>query len=224
MRVLLIEDDVRLARIIQRVCIQEQYAVDVAHDGDAGLELLLRDLHDVAVLDWMLPKRDGPALCRVVRASLVTMPILLLTARGQLEDRVAGLDSGADDYLVKPFSLAELMARIRALSRRKAQVGIESTRLQRGEITLDLSAHTAHRAGHPLHLTITEWKMLEYLMRNPGKALSREQLLDYVWAYDKTVQIKIVDIYILYLRQKLNVDNLPDMIESVRGIGYRFKA
>lgn len=223
MRILLIEDDQRLARLIVRVFADEHFAVDVAHDGDTGLELALRGAHDVAVVDWMLPGRDGPAICRAVRAARIPLPILMLTARGQVEDRVCGLDSGADDYLVKPFALEELLARIRALSRRFVPEAGDAWELRCGDLVLDLKARSARRGDRGLDLTPTEWNLLECLMRHPDQALSRQQILDYVWSYENDVQPTMVDVYISYLRRKLNVPGRPDPIETVRGVGYRLE-
>jgi DNA-binding response OmpR family regulator len=221
MRVLLIEDDERLARLVARVLEEAGYAVDMAYDGGVGLELALRGIYDVAVVDWMLPVRDGPALCRAIRAAQLSTAVLLLTARGQVEDRVAGLDSGADDYLVKPFAFEELLARVRALGRRFAATGSDAAELRLGDLVLDLRAHTARRAQRGLQLTGTEWALLEFLMRHPGQALQRQQILDYVWSYQHDVQPTLVDVYVSYLRAKLNAGGEPDPIQTVRGVGYR---
>jgi DNA-binding response OmpR family regulator len=221
MRVLVVEDDMRLARLIGRVLEDEHYTVDLAHDGDSGLELALQGNHTVAVVDWMLPGRDGPAICRAVRAARQPLAILLLTARGQVEDRVAGLDSGADDYLVKPFSFDELLARVRALSRRFAGGDGTTGELRAGDVVLDPRAHTARRGNAVLDLTPTEWNLLECLLRHPGQTLTRQQILDYVWSYDTDVQPTMVDVYISYLRRKLSAPGQADPIETVRGIGYR---
>jgi two-component system, OmpR family, response regulator len=227
MRVLIIEDDYRLARLIQRVLEEEHFAVDVAHDGDSGLEYALRGIYDVAVVDWMLPGRDGPSICRSMRAARLPTAILMLTARGQVEDRVLGLDSGADDYLGKPFAFEELLARVRALGRRFAVVGSggsDPSELRSGDLVLDLRMHLARRGTHALDLTPTEWNLLEYLMRHEGQALSRQQILDYVWSFDRDVQPTMVDVYISYLRRKLSLPGLADPIETVRGVGYRIQA
>jgi DNA-binding response OmpR family regulator len=221
MRVLLIEDDERLARLVGRVLEEEGCAVDMAHDGGVGLELALRGVYDVAVVDWMLPVRDGLSICRAVRAAQLPTAVLLLTARGQVEDRVAGLDSGADDYLVKPFAFEELLARVRALGRRFAVGGADAAELRLGDLVLDGRAHTARRGERALQLTGTEWALLEFLMRHPGQALHRQQILDYVWSYEHDVQPTLVDVYISYLRAKLNAGGEPDPIVTVRGIGYR---
>ncbi len=223
MRILLVEDDQRLTRLIARVLEEERHVVDVAHDGDTGLELALRGIYDVAIIDWMLPGRDGPAICRAMRAARLATAILMLTARGQIEDRVAGLDSGADDYLVKPFAFEELLARVRALGRRFTVGASDPWELRCGELVLDLRAHSARRGQYTLDLTATEWNLLECLMRHPGQTLTRQQILDYVWSYERDVQPTMVDVYISYLRRKLNVPGRPDPIQTVRGVGYRLE-
>jgi len=224
MRILIIEDDQRVARLMKRVLEEEGFTVDAAHDGDAGLELALSGAHDVAIVDWMLPGRDGPAICRGVRAARLPLALLLLTARGQLEDRVAGLDSGADDYLIKPFAFEELLARVRALGRRFSAAAGDAWELRSGDLVLDLRAHTARRGDHALDLTTTEWNLLECLMRHPGQTLTRQQILDNVWSYERDVQATMVDVYISYLRRKLNAPGRPNPIQTVRGMGYRFEA
>jgi two-component system, OmpR family, response regulator len=224
MRVLIIEDDQRLARLIARVLADEHYTVDLAADGATGLELALQGVHDVAVIDWMLPERDGPAICRAIRAARLPIAVLLLTARGQVEDRVSGLDSGADDYLVKPFAFEELLARVRALSRRFAPATGDASELRLDDLVLDLRAHTARRGMRTLSLTATEWNLLEFLLRHVGQTLSRQQLLDHVWSYERDVQLSLVDVYISYLRRKLNAPGEPDPIVTVRGVGYRLES
>jgi DNA-binding response OmpR family regulator len=223
-RILIVEDDKRLAWLIASVLKEERLDSDVAHQGDAGLELLLRGTYDVAIVDWMLPGRDGPSICRAVRAARLSTACLLLTARGQVEDRVAGLDSGADDYLVKPFAFEELLARVRSLGRRASEGGADARELRLGNLVLDGRSHSARRGDRALDLTLTEWKMLEFLMRHPGQALQREQILDYVWSYATDVQPTLVDVYVSYLRRKLRQPGRPDPIQTVRGVGYRLEA
>lgn len=218
---MLIEDDKRLVRLITSVFEEEKLAFDTAQDGDTGLELALRGIHDVAIIDWMLPGRDGPSICRAIRAARVPIAILMLTARSQVEDRVTGLDSGADDYLVKPFSFDELLARVRALGRRFDSAGSDAFELRFGRLVMDLRAHSLRRAEHVIELTKTEWDLLEYLMRHPGQSLTRQNILDYVWSYQNEVKPELVDVYVSYLRQKITVTGLPDPIQTVRGIGYR---
>ena len=224
MRVLIVEDDQRLTRLMAQVLTEEHWSVDVAHDGDTGFELARSGMYDVAVIDWMLPGRDGPGLCRALRAAHNPTPLLMLTARGQLEERVAGLDSGADDYLVKPFAFDELLARLRALSRRgTGAAAAEGAELRASGVVMDLRTHTARRGDSALTLTSTEWSLLECLLRHPGQALSREQILNYVWSHDREVQPSLVDVYISYLRRKLQAPGQADPIQTVRGCGYRFE-
>jgi DNA-binding response OmpR family regulator len=224
MRVLIIEDDQRLARLIARALTDERYQVEVAHDGETGLDMALTGTHEVAVIDWMLPGRDGPAICRAVRQARIPLAILLLTARSQVEDRVLGLDSGADDYLGKPFAFSELLARVRALSRRYLAPGSDGAELRCGTIVLDMRAHTGRRGDIALDLTATEWSLLEYLLRNAGQTLTRGQILDHVWPFDRAVQETIVDVYISYLRRKLQQPGRDDPIHTLRGVGYRLEA
>lgn len=220
MRILLIEDDRRLSRLIQQVLAEENFSVDVAHDGDTGVEIALRGSHDVAVVDWMLPGRDGPSVCQAIRSAHLPTAILMLTARSQVEDRVAGLYAGADDYLVKPFAFDELIARIYALGRRLQPETTDALELRVGNLVMDLRTHSARRSDAVLDLTKREWTLLECLMRHPGQTLTREFLLDYVWSYEGTVQPTMVDVYISYLRGKLNQPGLQDPIKTKRGFGY----
>ena len=220
MRILLIEDDQRLVMLMRKVLEKENFQVDVAHDGDVGVEIALRGAHDIAVIDWMLPGRDGPAVCQAIRRAQVPMALLMLTARTQVEDRVAGLYSGADDYLGKPFSFDELIARLHALSRRFQPEAVNSGELRAGSLVLDLRTRSARRGTKALDLTKTEWTLLECLVRHPNQTLSRQFLLDYVWSYENTVQPTMVDVYISYLRGKLNQPGRVDPIQTFRGFGY----
>jgi two-component system, OmpR family, response regulator len=223
MRILVIEDDKRLVKLIRSVLEEEGYNVDIANDGDTGVELALRGCHDVAIIDWMLPGRDGPSICRSIRSAHLSIATLLLTARSQIEDRVAGLDSGADDYLVKPFSFDELLARVRALGRRFTTIAPDAWELRLGNVVMDLQTHSLRRKDTVIDLTKTEWNLLELLLRHPGQVLSREQIIDYVWAYNSDVKPELVDVYVSYLRQKLNIPGLSDPIQTVRGVGYRLE-
>jgi len=224
MRILIIEDDKRLSSLMGKVLEEEQFQVDIVHDGNEGLEIALRGVHDVAIVDWMLPGRDGPAICRAVRSAQLPLSILMLTARTQVEERVAGLYSGADDYLGKPFSFDELIARVHALGRRHNSESADARELRVGSIVLDFHTHSARRGDQALDLTKTEWTLLEYLLRHPGQSLSRQQILDYVWSLTSDVQPNMVDVYISYLRNKLNRPRMSDPIQTVRGVGYRLDA
>ncbi len=220
MRVLLIEDDKRLAALVRRVLEEEYFEVDTAHDGDTGLEIALSGMHDVAIVDWMLPGRDGPAICQAIRSARLPLAILMLTARTQVEDRVTGLYSGADDYLGKPFAFDELIARVHALGRRYNPSQADTAELRVGSLVLDQRARTARRGSQLLDLTKTEWALLECLMRHPGQTLTRQNILDYVWSYENDVQTTMVDVYISYLRTKLSIPGQKDPILTKRGIGY----
>jgi DNA-binding response OmpR family regulator len=221
MRILLIEDDKRLAALTKKVLEGEHFDVDVSHSGDEGVEFALRGVYDVAVVDWMLPGRDGPSVVQAIRAARISTAVLMLTARTQVEDRVAGLYSGADDYLTKPFSYDELIARIHALARRvSGGNNINAWELRVGKIVLDTRTYSARRAERILDLTRTEWTLLECLMRHPGQTLSRQFIMDYVWSYEATVQPTMVDVYISYLRNKLSLPGYKDPILTKRGLGY----
>jgi two-component system OmpR family response regulator len=220
MRVLLIEDDRRLSLLIVKTLEAEGFQVDAAYTGDEGVEIALRGAHDLAIVDWMLPGRDGPAVCQAIRSAHLPMGLLMLTARSQVEDRVAGLYSGADDYLTKPFAFDELVARLHALGRRANGNAADSFELRVGRLVLDSRAHTARRGDSPLELTKTEWTLLECFMRHPGRTLSRQFLLDYVWSYAADVQPSMVDVYVSYLRARLRRPGLKDPIHTQRGFGY----
>lgn len=225
MRVLIIEDDKRLAALTKKVLESENFDVDMSHSGDEGVELALRGVYDVAVIDWMLPGRDGPAIVQAIRNARIPTALLMLTARTQVEDRVAGLYSGADDYLTKPFSYDELIARIHALSRRHSPTkAVSPWELRVGQIVLDTHSRTARRAEKTLDLTKTEWTLLECLMRHPGQTLSRQFIMDYVWSYEGKVQTTMVDVYISYLRNKLSLPKQRDPIKTKRGVGYYLDA
>ncbi len=221
MKVLIIEDDAKLAHLIEGVLREERFTVDVALDGESGLAMGLDGGYDVAIVDWMLPRRDGPSIVRAMRSAGLPTAVIILTARGQVEDRVLGLDSGADDYLGKPFAFEELLARLRALGRRSTAPTSERWELRSGDLVMDLGTHTARRGNVPLELTTTEWNLLECFLRHPGQMLNRQQILDYVWSYAREVQPTMVDVYISYLRRKLNVPGRRDPIDTVRGVGYR---
>ncbi len=220
MRILLIEDDKRLTVIIKKVLKTEKMTVDVAYDGNIGVEMALQGNHDVAIIDWMLPGRDGPAVCQAIRSAHRSLPILMLTARSQVEDRVAGLYSGADDYLGKPFSFDELIARIHALARRWNEGSAAGWELRVGNLVMDLRSNSVRRRDKCIDLSKTEWDLLECFMRHPNQTLSRQTILNYVWLDDVTIQPTMVDVYISYLRNKLSVEGLHDPIITRRGFGY----
>ena len=221
MHILVVEDEQRLARLLQRVLTEERHAADVAYTGDDGLSLALSGSYDLIILDLMLPGVDGMEICRELRAEEVPTPILMLTARGEVEDRVAGLNVGADDYLTKPFAMSELLARVNALLRRRDRVPDMSHVLQVGDLTLDLLRREARRGSRPIELTPKEFSLLEYLMRNQGIVLTRTQIIDHVWRYDLDAVSNVVDIYIHYLRDKIDRGAAQPLIKTVRGVGYK---
>lgn len=221
MHILVVEDEQRLARLLRRVLMEERQTVDLVHDGSSALELGLSGTYDLIILDLMLPDLDGISICKQIRAADVMTPILMLTARGAVEDRVAGLNAGADDYLGKPFAMEELLARVNALLRRGSRTTELSTALKVGDLTLDLVRHEVQRAGRVIELTPKEFALLEYLMQNAGRALSRTQIIDHVWRYDLETLSNVVDMYIHYLRDKVDRGFGRQLIKTVRGVGYK---
>ncbi len=222
MRILVIEDNASVASAVRSMLERRKYAVDVAHDGEAGLDCLLRQVYDAVIVDVVLPKRDGFSIAQAARAEGVQTPILMLTARDAVEDRVLGLDSGADDYLIKPFKEEELFARLRAVSRR-ADRPIQDS-LRSGAVEIDVTGRKASFQGKPLALGSTEFRMLEFFMRNEGIAFSREHLLERLWDYDFDGPSNIVDVYISQLRRKLKKAGAGEMIHTIWGVGYKFQA
>ncbi len=219
MRVLVVEDERRLAQVVRRVLEEEGHNVDLAYDGEEAVYLAREGSYDVIVLDVLLPKMDGVEVCRFLRRARVDTPVLMLTALDSIEDRVRGLDAGADDYLPKPFAFQELLARIRALGRRRVDPR-EPDRLQVGDLVLDLRRRRAERGGKAIELSPREFALLEFLMRNVGRALSRSQILDHVWGYDFAPDSNLVDVYIAYLRRKVDKGHPRPLIQTVRGYGY----
>lgn len=221
-KILVVEDDVTLLETIAYNLAQEGYIVSQAGDGLAGLEAARADKPDLVILDLMLPQMDGLTVCRTLRREMA-VPIIILTARGGEVDRIVGLDSGADDYIVKPFSLGELLARIRAALRRGATV--VSTRLESGDLVLDLISHKVRRGDRELVLAPKEFDLLAELVRHKGAVLSRDLLLERVWGYDYVGDTRTVDVHVRWLREKIEADAAnPTRIQTVRGIGYRFEA
>jgi DNA-binding response OmpR family regulator len=219
MYILVVEDEHRLAQVVRRVLEEEGHTVDVAHDGEEGLAVATDGSHDVIVLDVLLPQMDGFEVCRALRRDRVDTPILLLTALDSVDDRVRGLDAGADDYLPKPFAFQELLARLRALGRRKVQAR-EPTALEVDELRLDLRRRRAERNGRTIDLSPREFSLLEFLMRNEGRVVTRTQMLDHVWGYDYATDSNLVDVYMAYLRRKVDRADDRKLIRTVRGVGY----
>jgi heavy metal response regulator len=222
MRVLVVEDEQKIAAFIKRGLEENAYTVDVAYNGEDGYEWASNFAYDFIVLDVMLPGMDGIALCQRLRQEGNTVPVLMLTARDTVDDRVAGLDAGADDYLVKPFAFRELLARLRALRRRHSEQ--RTTTLQVSGLTLDLVTHQAERQGEMIELTAKEFALLEMLMHYPNQTLSRTVIAEHVWGYDFHHESNIVDVYIRYLRRKIDDPFEPKLIQTVRGMGYRLAA
>jgi DNA-binding response OmpR family regulator len=222
MRVLVVEDEFKIAGAIKRGLEQEAYAVDVAYDAEEGLSSALLGEHDVIILDRMLPGMiEGLDICREIRANHIHTPILMLTAKDQIGDRVAGLNAGADDYLIKPFAFEELIARVRALLRRPQDS--LATVLKVDDVELDTNNYLVKRAGRVIELSSKEYALLEYLMRNPNRVLSKNNIISHVWDYDADVLPNNVEVYIGYLRNKIDKPfKGPLLIHTVRGFGYKF--
>jgi heavy metal response regulator len=221
MRILLIEDEKRIAAFIRQGLKEELYTVDVASDGNEALDIALTSAYNLIILDVRLPGRDGISVCRELRAHGSSTPILMLTARDTIDDRVRGLDAGADDYLVKPFAFQELLARLRALARRPAAVQDHSLRV--ANLSLDIHMHQARRDTQPIELSAREYCLLELLMRHPGQVLTRTQIAEQVWGYDFDANSNVVDVYIRYLRRKVDDPFEPKLIQTVRGVGYKLE-
>ncbi len=222
MRVLVVEDDERLADVLRRALVREGYAVDVAGSGQDALWHGRENDYNAVVLDVMIPPPDGFAVARTMRAEGRWAPVLMLTARDAVDDRVTGLDSGADDYLVKPFALQELYARVRALTRRVPAE--RPTVLRVGDLSLDPVRRAVERAGTPIELSAKEFALLHELMRHPGEVLSRTHLLEHVWDFAYDGGSNVVDVYVRYLREKIDRPFGASSIETVRGAGYRLRA
>ncbi|MFN7977865.1 MAG: response regulator transcription factor [Vicinamibacterales bacterium] len=228
-RLLLVEDEPGLQLTLSDRLMAEGYEVDTAGDGETGLTLALGGGFDLVVLDVMLPKRDGLDVCRTMRARGVTTPVLMLTARGQVVDRVVGLKLGADDYLTKPFESAELLARIEALLRRAGQTAAAApavnghSRYTFEDVVVDVRKAEVTRAGAPLELSAKEFQLLRYFLEHRGATISRDELLTEVWGYEHTPSTRTVDVHVAWLRQKLEVNpKVPQLIQTVHGLGYKF--
>ncbi len=223
MRVLLIEDDHVIARAIKKGLEQETLAVDVAYDGIVGFDLASSESFDAIILDLMLPGMDGTTLCKKLRNLKIHTPILMLTAKGQVEDRVEGLNSGADDYLPKPFAFAELLARVKALTRRPQRQ--TETSLSVGDLSLNTQSFEVTRGGKPIILSRKEFALLTYLMQHAGKILTKEAIINHVWEYDADILQNTVEVYIGYLRQRVDraFPKKTPLIKTVRGFGYKIE-
>lgn len=218
MKILVVEDNEKLAKYVGTMLTEESYVVDTAHDGERGERMIRMGVYDLIILDVMLPGKDGIAVTKAVRESGHMEPILMLTARDSVADRILGLDSGADDYLVKPFAMDELLARVRSLSRRPPVRSGDTVTVQ--DITIDHASHTVTRGDQTIPLTVKEYAILDYLMQHAGAVVTREQLIDHCWDFSYSAFSNITDVYIKQLRQKLGHGH--DYIKTIRGVGYTF--
>lgn len=222
MHILVVEDDTKIANVLRRGLLEERYAVDIAPDGEEALYKIDINSYDLIILDLMIPKIDGLTVCKKVRRNDSNIPILMLTARDRINDRVTGLDAGADDYLVKPFAFTELLARIRALLRRGREA--DPTVLTIDTLSLDPATQTVTRRNKEIELTAREYSLLEYFMRNKNRVLSRQQILEHVWDYSYEGLSNIVETYIKYVRRKIRLsESDPELIHTKRGSGYIMK-
>ena len=221
MRLLVVEDEKKVASFIKKGLEEEGYAVDQAADGETGLMMGLDGVHDLIILDVNLPRMDGLSVLQELRQRKVATPVLLLTVRAAIEDKVIGLDTGADDYLTKPFAFQELLARVRALLRRRADA--ESPLLQVADLTLDPATRLVSRGDEKVELTAKEFALLDYFMRNPERVLTRTMIAEHVWDYDFDPMTNVIDVYVNYLRKKIDAGREPKLIHTVRGVGYVMK-
>ncbi len=221
MRLLIIEDDRKVASFIKQGLEEERYIVETAADGITGLEMAMNNPFDAILLDIMLPGRDGFSILKELRDAGVQTPVIMVTARGAAEDKIAGLDLGADDYLAKPFNFDELAARLRAIMRRSSTE--KSTKLRCADLVLDTVSHLAYRFGREIELTTKEYALLEYLMRHKNRILSRATITQHVWKHNFDPESNIIDVYIKRLRAKIESENSRKLIQSIRGVGYRIR-
>ena len=222
-RILLVEDEPSLALTVEDRLVAEGYRVDVARDGESGLARALAQPYDAVVLDLMLPRKNGFEVCRDLRARDGRVPVLMLTARGQIEDKVTGLRLGADDYLVKPFHMSELVARLEALLRRRAEPAAAAAVHEFGEVRVDFRRAEVHVAGRPVELSAKELQLLRYFLAHPGETLSRNELLDAVWGWNATPTTRTVDVHVAGLRRKIEKEpRAPRHILTLHGLGYKF--
>ena len=222
MKILVVEDEKKVGAFIMKGLEEDSYSVELAHDGDKGEELAVAQNFDLIILDILMPKKDGLTLLKELRAKQISTPVLMITAKGSVDDKVKGLDSGADDYLVKPFAIAELLARVRSLLRRGPAE--KSTSIIVGDLALDLVSHKARRGQKLIDLTAKEYTLLEYFMRNANRVLSRIIISEHIWHYNFDTGTNIIDVYINHLRNKIDGGFDKKLIHTVRGVGYMMKA
>lgn len=221
MRLLVVEDEKKVAGFIRKGLEEEGYAVDLAFDGTNGLQMAMDRVHDLIVLDINLPGMSGLGVLHELRLRKITTPVLLLTVRANIEDKVLGLDAGADDYLTKPFAFEELVARVRALLRRQTEAKLPV--LQFADLAIDPSSRKVHRGARRIELTAKEYSLLDYFMRNPGRVLTRSMIANHVWDYNFDSMTNVIHVYVNYLRRKIDADGEPKLIHTVRGAGYVLK-
>lgn len=223
MRVLIIEDEHKIAQALKKALQQENYAVDISYDGDDGYAMATTEPYDLNIIDWMIPgKYDGLEIVKAMRKAKIHTPVLLLTAKGTITDRTTGLDSGADDYLVKPFALEELLSRVRALLRRPVEV--QQTILTCGDLSLNTVTFEVSRGGTKINLTGKEFALLEYLLRNQGRPSNKDTIIAHVWDYNADVLPNTVEVYMKYLRQKIDDPFKTHLLCTIRGFGYKIEA
>lgn len=223
MRVLIIEDEHKIAQALKKALQQENYAVDISYDGDDGYAMATTEPYDLNIIDWMIPgKYDGLAIVKAMRKEKIHTPVLLLTAKGTIADRTTGLNSGADDYLVKPFALEELLARVRALLRRPVEV--QQTILTAGDLTLNTVTFEVKRGDKLINLTGKEFALLEFLLRNQGRPSNKDTIISHVWDYNADVLPNTVEVYMKYLRQKIDDPFKTHLLHTIRGFGYKIEA
>lgn len=222
MKILVVEDEKKIASFVRKGLEAQGFVVDVAHDGDAGLTLATTRPYDVAILDIMLPGRDGLSILRTLRERKQPLPVILLTARGELNERLEGLNLGADDYLTKPFHIEELVARLHAVTRRAT--GQSQSILAVADLTMNLLTREVNRAGRNIELTTREFSLLEHLLRSPGRVLTRVEITERVWEYHFDPGTNLVDVYVQRLRKKVDGEFTDKLIETIRGVGYRIRA
>ncbi|WP_375435132.1 response regulator transcription factor [uncultured Hymenobacter sp.] len=223
MKILLVEDEPKVASFLHKGLTEQQHSVEVATDGPTGLRMALAGSHDLIILDNLLPGLSGLDVCRQVRALNSAVPILMLTALGETDDKIRGLDAGADDYLVKPFAFQELLARVRALVRRRPEPNSSAAILHLADLTLDPGSKRVQRAGQPIQLTAREFSLLEYLLRHKGRVISRVDILEHVWETSFDTGSNVIDVYINFLRKKIDKDFTPKLIHTLVGMGYVMK-
>lgn len=221
MTILVVEDEIKITRFIKKGLEMEHYTVEVAYDGKEALEKAEINTYDLIILDIMLPKLDGIEVCKKIRESKIETPIIMLTAKDTVEDRIRGLDVGADDYLVKPFSFGELVARIRALLRREKTV--KATRLQVGDLILDPATHEVFRGDKEIQLSSKEYRLLDYMMRRPSYVCTRTMIGEHIWGYNFTDDSNVIDVYISYLRKKIDSGFKNRLIHTIRDVGYKIQ-